>query len=152
MLIDFGKIDDAPDFKPVPAGKYLAELIKAEESTTEKGDPQWNLTFELLEGKVARRLIFDKLFFTEKALKRVKLVCGRLGIDVSSELELTPELLQTRLVYLDVEVTEYEKDGKMVPTNEVPFAGYTHTEKTVQEREAEPVGATSNGSNPPLPF
>jgi len=123
--IDFSHVGDVQDFSPVPAGKYLCRLVGLEEASTQNGDEMWKLRFEIIKGAHAGRLVFDNLVFSEAALKRVKLICSRLGLDVSKELDLTPELLKGRVAILTVDTEPYEDtEGRKKQRNTVPFAGY----------------------------
>ncbi|MDI6794806.1 MAG: DUF669 domain-containing protein [bacterium] len=79
--VDFSTIDDVQDFSPIPDGQYLSRLSEIEETTTQYGDELWKLRFEVIEGEYAGRYIFDNMVFSKAALKRVKLICSRLGID-----------------------------------------------------------------------
>jgi hypothetical protein len=123
--IDFSKVDDVQDFSPLPDGKYLCKVSEIEEATTQYDDEMWKLRFEVVEGKHVGRIIFDNLVFSEAALKRAKLICSRLGLDVSAEIELTPKLLQDRKCYVSVVTEDYQDDeGNPKKRNIVPFAGY----------------------------
>ena len=57
MEIDFGQVEDAEDFSPVPDGKYHVRVIGIEEKPTRAGDPMWNLDLEIQEGPHAGRII-----------------------------------------------------------------------------------------------
>jgi len=143
--IDFANVDDLDDFTPLPDDDYLCKLAEIEEATTQSGDDLWKLRFEVVEGEYAGRYIFDNLVFSAKALKRAKLICSRLGIDVSGEVDLTPELLLNKVCILTVTTEEYEdSEGKTKKRNVVPFAGYERAEG----REAE----DSDDSEEALPF
>ena len=145
--IDFSKIEDAHDFTPLPDGKYLCKVSEIEESSTQNGDEMWKLRFEVLEDEYAGRLIFDNLVFSEAAMKRVKLICSRLGIDTSGETELTPETLKDRKCYISVITEEYEdNEGNPKKRNVVPFAGY---ERIKGDSEPEKPGESSEEK---LPF
>lgn len=147
--IDFGHVDDVQDFSPLPAGKYLCRLIGIEEASTQHGDEMWKLRFEVIKGPYAGRLIFDNLVFSEAALKRAKLICSRLGLDVSKELDLSPELIKGRVGILTVEVEPYEdSEGRTKQRNVVPFAGY----ERASESDAAPAGAGEDDSEEDLPF
>jgi hypothetical protein len=140
--IDFSKVGDVQDFTPLPAGQYLARLVGVEEASTQHGDEMWKLRFEVVDGPHAGRLIFDNLVFSDAAMKRVKLICSRLGLDVSKELSLTPETIKGRTARLTVEVEPYEDtEGRSKQRNVVPFAGY--------ERAGEDAG---DGGEEGLPF
>ena len=123
--VDFSKVDDVQDFRPLPDGKYFCRLSEIEEAATQYGDEMWKIRFEVIQGEYTGRFIFDNLVFSEAALKRVKLICSRLGVDVSKEMDITPDLLQNRKCYVSVVTEEYEDaEGKIKKRNVVPFAGY----------------------------
>lgn len=123
--IDFKTIDDVVDFTPLPAGKYACKLADVEEASTQYGDEMWKLRFQVMEGPHAGRFIFDNMVFSEAAMKRVKLICSRMGLDVSGELDLTTEMVKGRACLITVQTEEYEdEEGKKKSRNVVPFAGY----------------------------
>ena len=113
----------------------------------------------------------------EKAMQRVKLVCSRLGIDVSrpEEIDLSPADLKGRRAIVEATVEEYDqvvldKETKQPVTdpvtgqtktrraqrNAVPFAGYEPYGATAGGGSRGPVGAASGGesglSEERLPF
>ena len=146
--IDFANIDDVQDFTPLPDGEYLCRLAEIEEASTYNGDELWKLKFEVTDGEFAGRYIFDNMVFSEAALKRVKLICSRLGIDVSGEIDLTPSMLEGATCYITTEIEEYEdNEGKIKRRNTVPFAGYEHIDS--QEKET---ASSSELSEEKLPF
>jgi len=148
--IDFGHVDDVQDFSPIPAGKYLCQLSGIEEASTQHGDEMWKLRFEVTKGPYAGRLIFDNLVFSEAALKRAKLICSRLGLDVSKELDLTPELIKGRVAILTVDIEPYEDaEGRTKQRNTVPFAGY---ERADQSAAPEAAADTEDSDESNLPF
>jgi len=149
--IDFGHVDDVQDFSPVPAGKYLCRLSGIEEASTQHGDEMWKLRFEVTQGPYTGRLIFDNLVFSEAALKRAKLICSRLGLDVSKELDLTPELIKGRVAVLTVDVEPYEDaEGRTKQRNVVSFAGYERASESDAAPDAAAETEDSDESN--LPF
>jgi hypothetical protein len=123
--VDFANVDDVQDFSPLPDGKYLCMLADLEEGSTRHGDEMWRLKFQVAEGEYKGRYVFDNLVFSDSAMKRVKLVCSRLGIDVSGEVDLTPDMLLGKMAVLTLEQEEYEdNEGRVKRRNTVPFAGY----------------------------
>ena len=134
----------------MPAGKYLCRLVGLEEASTQNGDEMWKLRFEVIKGPSAGRLIFDNMVFSDAAIKRVKLICSRLGLDVSKELDLTPELIKGRVALLTVDVEPYEDaEGRTKQRNTVPFAGY----ERASESDAPPADAGGEDDNEEhLPF
>lgn len=134
--IDFSTVEDAQDFSPLPEGKYLCRLAEVEETGTQYGDEMWKLRFVVAEGPYQGRRIFDNMVFSEAAMKRVKLMVSRLGLDVSGEIDLTPEAIKGRTCYVTVETDEYEDDeGKTKKRNVVPFAGYERADDATVEHD-----------------
>jgi Protein of unknown function (DUF669) len=137
--VDFSTIDDVQDFTPIPAGKYLCKLIGIEEARTQYDDEMWKLRFQVIDGDHTGRFIFDNLVFSEAALKRAKLICARLGLDVSGETDLTPAMIKDRTCWLTVQTEEYEDDeGREKSRNVVPFAGYERVESESGAVASEP--------------
>lgn len=123
--IDFSTVEDAKAFTPLPEGQYVAEVSSVEETTTNRGEPMWKLRLKVLEGPHAGRFLFDNLVFSPKALKRVKFVCARLGLDTTGEVDLTPRLLRGRTARVTVTIEDYiDDEGKARSRNSIPFAGY----------------------------
>ena len=100
------------------------------------------------------RYIFDNMVFSDAALKRVKLICSRLGIDTSRELDLTPDLIKGRSCYVTVETEEYEdQEGNTKQRNVVPFAGYERADGApAATPAAETAGGAEDDSEEDLPF
>ena len=123
--IDFSKVDDAQDFTPLPEGRYPCRIVDIEEKLTQNGDDMWRLTFEVTEGEFEGRKIFDNLVFSDLSLKRVKLLCSKVGIDVTGDVDLNPDMLIDRKCRITVVVEEYpDKNGNARERNSVPFAGF----------------------------
>jgi hypothetical protein len=144
--VNFGEVEDAEDYTPIPDGKYLCHVERVEETTTQYGDDMWKLWLQVDQGPYAGRNIFDNLVFSAAAMKRVKLFCARAGIDVSGEVELTPETILDRRVFVTVQVEEYEdQEGSIKKRNKVPFAGYESAEETAVAGET--AAATEGGED-----
>ncbi len=142
--INFAQVDDVHDFSPVPPGKYLCRLAEIEEASTQFGDEMWKLRFEVAEGEYAGRYIYDNLVFSDAALKRVKLICSRLGLDTAREIDLTTKLLEGRTCLLTVEVEDYQdQEGKTKKRNVVPFAGYERANAAKPPVDSKASGAST---------
>lgn len=153
--IDFNNVDDVQDFSPLPEGKYLCRLAEVEEAATQYGDDMWKLRFVVESGPHRGRYIFDNMVFSEAALKRAKLICSRLGLDVSREIDLTPSLVKGRTCYVTVDIEEYEdQEGNLKKRNVVPFAGYERADQAAASAPSAPAahGAKEDDSEEDLPF
>ena len=133
-VIDFSRIEDVNDFTPLPEGQYLSRVDDVGITTTKSGDEMWRLRFVVEEGEYAGRYIFDKLVFSDAALTRVKLICSRLGLDVSGKVELTPELIEGCTCVISVQIEDYEdNEGETKTRNIVPFKGYDYSDDQLAE-------------------
>lgn len=103
--IDFSKIDNTG---PLSDGEYLCKVERVERSQSQYGDEMWKVRFTVLAGQHVGRPIFDNLTFSPEALPRVKLLCASLGLDLSGELDLTPDLLRGRECRVRVAAEKYE--------------------------------------------
>ncbi|KKL73659.1 hypothetical protein LCGC14_2072670 [marine sediment metagenome] len=133
VKVNMNKIEDAEDFSPIPDGAYLCKIVEVDDTKeTQNGDPMWRIRWEVLEGDYAGRIIFDNLIFSAKALKRVKLVFSRLGLDVSKdeEAEWTPQMIQDKHARITVLTEEYESEKGPRKRNSVPFNGIEAVEST----------------------
>ena len=136
--VDFSQIDDVTDYSPIPEGDYLCRLTDVEESETRNGDDLWKLRFAVEKGEFAGRCVFDNLVFSEKALPRVKLICSRLGVDMSGELDLQPHHLLEKTCLITVTIEDYEdEEGNTKKCNRVPFAGYEFADDDGGEDDGE---------------
>lgn len=138
--VNFPEVPDVQNFSPLPEGKYLCKLIEITESTTQYDDEMWKLRFKVIEGQYKGRIILDNLVFSEAALKRVKLICSRLGLDTTQEIDVTPGMLLKHKCYIDVEIQDYANEkGEPRKRNKVAFAGYELFEGEEESQEEENV-------------
>ena len=125
--VDFNGVGDVDSYDPIPDGRYLCRLTEVETDSTRNGDEMWKLRFTVEDGSHAGRYIFDNMVFSAAAMKRVKLICSRLGLNTTGELDLTPELVKGRRCVITVHSEEYVDDQNQTKRrNVVPFAGYDH--------------------------
>jgi len=99
LLKDSFRTEDAEDvsFEPVPAGNYLAQIIKSDLKVTSSGTGEYiALTFEILEDDYTGRKVFSNLNIVnpnEQAVKiaksQLKQICTACEIE---ELQDTQEL------------------------------------------------------------
>jgi hypothetical protein len=129
--VDFPSISDTADFSPLPDGDYVCQLTDVEIDHTKAGDEMWKLRWAVQDGEFAGRLLFDNLVFSQKALSRVKLVCGVLGIDTSGQLDLQPDMLLDKRALVSTYQEEYvDGQGRTKITNRIPFEGYAYVPAT----------------------
>lgn len=126
--VNYG-VDEAADFETDPTiavGKHLIECIEVTTRTTKAGDEQWSLKLEIIHGSDKGKMARDAIFFTEKAMPRVKLVCHRLGgIEGSGHIDVQPNQLLNRKSYITIVAEEKEEFGETKTTKRVAYGGYT---------------------------
>jgi hypothetical protein len=108
-------------YPPIPEGPYRSKIVEVKTNcTSSKGNEQWKIRWEISEGTYRGRLLFDDFTFSEGGLKKVKLVCDRIGIDVTGEVELTADMLLGK----EAIVTTFHEpyDGQI--RNKIGFDGY----------------------------
>lgn len=151
--IDFSTVDEAGDFSPLPEGKYLSLLESVDDTQrTQYDDEMWRMKFKVVEGEYKNRYIFDNMVFSEKAMSRVKLICSRMGLDVSGAVELTSDLLIGRTVIIEVTVEEYTDEQEVTKKrNTVLFAGYERAEEGTGEGKEEGEESSDEGESD-MPF
>ena len=123
--VDFPAIADTNDFAPLPDGEYVCALTDIEVDRTRAGDEMWKLRWTVQDGEFAGRLLFDNLVFSQRALSRVKLVCGVCGVDTSGAVDLQPDMLLEKRAVVSTFQEEYtDEQGRTKVANRVPFEGY----------------------------
>lgn len=124
--IDFSTVNKGEAYPPLPAGKYLCCVGKVTPAKTRTGHEMWKMRFEVVEGSYMGRFIFDHMVFMGKGFERLKHLCLALGLEVSGELDLTPDSILGRTCFVEVEIAKYpDRNGKMKEGNQVTFAGFT---------------------------
>src|SRR5438045_1889908 len=67
---NWGDIPPAPEFGPIPPGKYVAHLKALEPDKAKTGTPCIKLTFEIIEGDHKGRRCWYDIWVTERAKKQ----------------------------------------------------------------------------------
>ena len=78
----------AEEFAPLPAGEYVAHVIKGEPFTSKSNHtPGYRLTFKVIEGEHEGRLFWTECWLTEAAMAMTKRDLGKLGVTSIDQLE-----------------------------------------------------------------
>lgn len=103
----FNDLDARPDF--VPADKYAATIVKAEEKLSKQGNDMLTLTWELDKNKL---WLFDHLVFIPKTAWRVDTFLKAIGQAPAKgeEVEINAEELVGCKATLELEVEPEVKD------------------------------------------
>jgi len=124
---DFSKVEEVADFVSVPNGTYPCRVAEVRERLGEDGTERWSLRWEVEDGPFAgRTAAWDNLAWSEKGVRRVKLVLERLGFPVQGELDLRADELVGRRALVTIFAQEYvdRATGSRRIRSRVPFAGY----------------------------
>jgi hypothetical protein len=90
--------------EPVPAGNYLATIVKAEAGMSKKDNEKIDIQWKIEGGPQDGRIIFDTLTFTEKALFRVKATLKGLGFPETFKGEVKVDQLIGKSARLTVDI------------------------------------------------
>lgn len=136
------------DFPVVPPGDYIATVTHVEQRKTKTGDEMWPARLRILDGPYAGQLLFDHLVFSPRAMKRVKHILEALRIDISGEIDITPEMIKGRACRVRVEGKEsyVASDGAEKTRSKIAFAGY----QALGEDEAAKWETTESDEESPL--
>ncbi len=104
---DANNVEPADDFEPIPAGKYVAVITDSEMKPTKSGNGSYlQLTFQVLEGQYANRLLWARLNLDNSnatarkiAQQELSSICRALGVlapNDSVELHNLPLVIHVR--------------------------------------------------------
>lgn len=141
---DANQVEPAGDFEPIPAGKYVAVISGSEMKTTKAGTGSLlQLTFQIIEGPFAKRLLWARLNLDNPNATAVKIARGELSAICRAIGVLAPndsvELHDLPLV-IHVRCKKRTDTGEI--TNEIK--GYSKKEATTTV-----VSAPAANSTPP---
>lgn len=123
---DASTVDPADDLEPIPAGKYVAVITDSEMKPTKSGSGNYlQLTFQIIEGEYANRLLWVRLNLdnpnataVQIARRELSSICRSVGVLVptdSTDLHNLPCLIHVRVKRrsdtgeLQNEIKGYEK-------------------------------------------
>ena len=157
--LDFNTAETAAknmDFDPLPPGRYKAQVTNSEVVPTKAGTGELlKLTFEILEGAHAGRLVFDQLNIANQSEKAEQIgrgmlsalcqACGKNGM-VSDSIELHEIPIQIKL---GIDSSPgYEPRNKVKGFYAADYVGRKAPEKAEKAEKTEAVDAESDD----LPF
>ena len=121
-VINFDEIPD--EAHHVEPGTYTAQVARVDEKMTRAGAEMWELVLDLgRDLTIIDRLVFDET--KPAAMRRVKLICKALGVDVTKELDLTPLHIFNKRAIVDVVPKEFiGNNGQKIISSEVGFSGW----------------------------
>ncbi len=151
MRYDFSQIEDVQDFVAVPNGTYLCRVAEVRERRSRDGSERWSLRWVVEDGPYAgRTAAWDNLTWSDRGIRRVKFVLGKLGQPVGGVVEVEPQSLVGRLARVSVFSEEFVNPatGVRQVRSRVPFAGYEGAPDPRAPAEGLPVGGEGAQPSP----
>lgn len=132
MKIDFRGVNRSSK-ELLPDGWYEAEVRTVRPKQASTGPEYWRVEFEVVAGDHSGARVFDSIFFTEKALPRLKVALSSLGLPHEGVVDVAPEDLIGR--HACIEVASKEGADQKV-RNVVTFEGFRPATTRPQARTA----------------
>jgi len=85
-LSGFDAAQPAPAYSPLPAGIYIARVIRGEVTQTKAGHDAYRMTLEVIDGPHAGKTLIKTWAFTAKALPYTKRDLAAFGLTMSNQL------------------------------------------------------------------
>jgi hypothetical protein len=136
----------ATEFDPVPAGRYLAQVIESNLSDTKDGMGQvLSLTWEIMSGHHEGRMVFDRVNIRNKkektqafGLRQFANIYTAIGLSSISD----SEELHFRPLMIDVVIKE-DKTGQYGPQNNIKkYSPQNEAAPTARAQTATPAQTT----------
>lgn len=107
--IDFSKVKDGGNFNKarVPAGDYLAKIVKIEDAPAKDETPQYLFTIQLVKRASSKLPYYCKLQENQLWKLRNILIAGGLSVPKSKQ-KVDPNRLLNKLIGVTIEDAEYE--------------------------------------------
>jgi hypothetical protein len=84
----WGSTEAATEFKPLPKGEYIAQIVAGEPFTAKtKGTPGYKLTFRVVDGEHADRQFWHEVWLTPAAMPMAKRDLAKLGVTSFDQLD-----------------------------------------------------------------
>jgi len=118
---------DVDDFVVVDDGEYRMRVGEVRAVETGNGRAAWMLRMELADGELAgRTAVLDWLNFTDRGLRRVRMVLAALGFDVTVSMDVEPGQLlgRTAMVQIATQESQRESDGRLLRRSRVAYDGW----------------------------
>lgn len=114
ILRNWEETEAAEDYKPLPAGEYVAEITSGELIRSRSNQyPGYKLTYRIIEGEHKGRLLWSDHWFTERAMGMTKRDLAKIGIHNPAQLdEPLPQGIRVKakvVIHTENNGTEYNR-------------------------------------------
>ena len=124
--VKFQDVDETQQFKVIPEGDYVAEIVKVEETKTKNDDDMWKVQFKVIEGEHTGTSIFSYFVFNEGGYSNIKKLYKEIGgFDLAKAHNCVPSDIEGEKVVITVAIGEYtNREGNKVKNNSIPYGGF----------------------------
>ena len=124
--VKFQDVDETQQFKVIPEGDYVAEIVKVEETKTKNDDDMWKVQFKVIEGENTGTSIFSYFVFNEGGYGNIKKLYKEIGgFDLAKAHNCVPSDIEGEKVVITVAIGEYtNREGNKVKNNSIPYGGF----------------------------
>nr|DAU58674.1 MAG TPA: Protein of unknown function (DUF669) [Caudoviricetes sp.] len=124
--VKFQDVDETQQFKVIPEGDYVAEIVKVEETKTKNDDDMWKVQFKVIEGEHTGTSIFSYFVFNEGGYGNIKKLYKEIGgFDLAKAHNCVPSDIEGEKVVITVAIGEYtNREGNKVKNNSIPYGGF----------------------------
>lgn len=124
--VNFKDVDETQQFKVIPEGDYVAEIVKVEETKTKNDDDMWKVQFKVIEGEHTGTSIFSCFVFNEGGYGNIKKLYKEIGgFDLAKAHNCVPSDIEGEKVVITVAIGEYtNRGGNKVKNNSIPYGGF----------------------------
>ena len=124
--VNFKNVDETQQFKVIPEGDYVAEIVKVEELKTKNDDDMWKVQFKVIEGEHAGTSVTTFLVFNEGGYGNIKKLYKEIGgFDLAKSHNCIPSDIEGEKLIITVAIGEYtNKEGNKVKNNSIPYGGF----------------------------
>jgi hypothetical protein len=153
-VVDWDKVDDDGEsaggggWQPIPPEEYYCKITGCEEKQAKSGSLYWDLSIRVEQGKYAGYMFGDKLFFTQAALPRVKMIFKRFGYELNGKKGVEPRDLVGKYSYITTEYDYYNEKKYTRPT----YGGYSTPDGDEDLPGQSPAPPDKGGNKDDLPF
>lgn len=117
--LDWKDVPDPDAYALVPADEYACRVHACTSDGLNEKEI-WTVVWEITEGHLIGQRFIDRMYFSERAVSRVKLLCSRLKIPTEGAVNLLARHLINRECFVDVRVEEFRGEDQ----NKVSYAGF----------------------------
>lgn len=153
LNMDLSDTPSGMGFDPIPAGEYPAQIVGTDLTRSQNDDLMLNLTWQVMEGDHAERLVFDRVMLSgsDKSVafgkRKIKTIADAIGHPNPNRVEDTEEL-HGRPCLIVVAIKPYNGEDRNEVRNYKPI---TKADPAPAAAAAPSASAAQGKTTPPPP-